>query len=147
MNVDPIPEGYGPVTPYLIVPNVATLIDFLERSFGSKEILRESRHDGSIRHAEVRIDGAPVMLGEPTSEFGPMPASIYLYVANCDAVYKRATEAGGESVMPPTDMPSGERYGGVKDPSGNIWWIATHVEDVPADEQARRWQSFDQDVD
>jgi uncharacterized glyoxalase superfamily protein PhnB len=144
MTPKPIPEGYGPVTPYLIVPDVSKLIDFLERAFKSKEVHRKSRPDGSIRHAEVRIAGSPVMLGEPTADFGPMPASIYLYVMDCDAVYERAIKAGGVSALPLTTMPSGERYGGVRDPSGNIWWIATHVEDVPRDEQTRRWESFDQ---
>jgi uncharacterized glyoxalase superfamily protein PhnB len=147
MAAKPIPKGYGAVTPYLIVPDVSNLIAYFERSFGAIEVWRESRPDGSIRHAEVRIDGSPVMLGEPTADFGPMPASIYPYVSDCDAVDKRAINAGGESVMLPTNMPSGERYGGVRDLSGNIWWIASHVEDVPEEEQARRWVSFDRGVD
>ena len=63
----------------------------------------------------------------------------YLYVEDCDAVYQRAVGAGGASVMEPTDVPfAGERYGGVKDPSGNIWWVATHIEDVSREEQAKR---------
>ncbi len=69
----------------------------------------------------------------------PMPASIYLYVEDCDAVYRRALEAGGTSVMEPMDMPhAGEPYGGVRDPSGNLWWIATQKKDVSLEEQARR---------
>src|SRR5437763_1194666 len=79
---------------------------------------------------------------DPTAEFGAMPTSIYLYVADCDAVYNRALNSGGVSVFPIMTLPSGERYGGVKDPCGNIWWVATHIEDVPPDEQERRWKQF-----
>ena len=83
-----------------------------------------------------------IMLADPTSLFGPMPASVYLYVRDSDAVYHSALNAGGVSVFPIMTLPSGERYGGVKDPCGNIWWVATHVEDVTPDEQERRWKEF-----
>jgi len=83
-----------------------------------------------------------LMLADPTPEFGAMPTSIYLYVADCDAVYERALNSGALSVFPMMTLPSGERYGGIKDPSGNIWWVATHVEDVAPDEQERRWKQF-----
>src|SRR5204863_489377 len=86
----------------------------------------------------VKIDSA-VMMGEPMGEMPPMPASIYLYETDCDAVYDRAMQAGGTSYMPPTTMHfSGQRYGGVKDPAGNLWWIATNVEDVSPEESKRR---------
>ncbi len=71
-----------------------------------------------------------------------MPTSIYLYVPDCDTVYQQALAAGGVSVFEMMDLPSGERYGGVKDPFGNIWWIATHVEDLSPEEQERRWREF-----
>lgn len=143
MPVKPIPDGYHTVTPYLLVEGVAKLATFLKEAFGAKQTLRLDRPDGSIMHVEVRIGDSTVMMGEPVAEFGPMPASIYLYVEDCDAVYRRALEVGGTSVMEPTDMKhAGERYGGVKDPSGNLWWIATHVEDVSPREQARRVQAL-----
>ncbi len=139
MSVKPIPDGYGAVTPYLVVEGVDELLAFLGEAFGAEEKYRLERPDGSIMHAETRIRGAAVMMGEPMGEFGPMPASIFLYVEDCDGVFANAIAAGGVSVMEPTTMKhAGERYGGVKDPSGNIWWVATHVEDVPAEEQARR---------
>ena len=83
-----------------------------------------------------------LMMGGATDEFGPMPTSIYLYVTDCDNVYQRALAAGGMSVFPLMNLPSGERYGGVKDPCGNIWWIATHVEDLSTEEQEKRWKEF-----
>ncbi len=139
MSVEPIPDGYGAVTPYLVVEGVDELLAFLAEAFGAEEKCRLERPDGSIMHAEARIRGAAVMMGEPMGEFGPMPASNFLYVEDCDAVFAKAIAAGGVSVMEPTTMEhAGERYGGVKDPSGNIWWVATHLEDVSAEEQARR---------
>jgi len=83
-----------------------------------------------------------LMLADASAQFGPMPTSIYLYVTDSDAVYQTALNCGGISVFPIMTLPSGERYGGVKDPCGNIWWVATHVEDVPPEEEERRWKEF-----
>lgn len=142
MSVRP-PDGYPAVSPYLIVPGVARLIEFLQSVFDAREQHRFDRPDGTVMHAEVRIAGQPVLMGEPTPEWPPMPGSLYVYVEDCDAVYRRALEAGGESVMEPATMPhAGDRYGGVRDPSGNVWWIATHVEDVSAEEMKRRIESL-----
>jgi len=94
-------------------------------------------------HATIRVGDLMLMLADPTPpEFGAMPTSIYLYVPDCDAVYQRALESCGVSVFPMMTLPSGQRYGGIKDPCGNIWWVATQVEDVPPDEQERRWKQF-----
>jgi uncharacterized glyoxalase superfamily protein PhnB len=146
MAVKPIPDGYHTATPYLFVAGAAKLLDYLAKAFDAKEVQRLRRADGSIMHAEVCIGDSAVMMADPTgpaAEFGPMPCSIYLYVTDCDSVYRRAIEAGGTSLMEPTDMAfSGERYGGVKDPTGNIWWIATHIEDVTPQECARRVEAM-----
>ena len=83
-----------------------------------------------------------LMLADASAQFGPMPTSIYLYVTDSDAVYRTALNSGGTSIFPIMTLPSGERYGGVKDPCGNIWWVATHVEDVLPDEEERRWKEF-----
>jgi uncharacterized glyoxalase superfamily protein PhnB len=137
-------EGFHAVTPYLMVNGVAALLEFLARAFEAKECSRMARGDGSVAHAEVRIGDSMVMLGEPPPEkFSAMPAQLYLYVPDCDAVYRRAVDAGGESVMPPTTFNfSGQRYGAVKDPSGNLWWIATHLEDLTLEESARRFAEW-----
>jgi len=134
MSVKSIPDGYHTITPYLLVDGVAKLMSFLITAFDASELQRRHRPDGSIMHAEVQIGDSIIMMGEPSSEFGPMSASLYLYVSDCDSVYQRALQANGISVMEPTTRPSeGDRYGGVKDPSGNIWWIATHLEDVSSE--------------
>jgi PhnB protein len=143
MPTKPIPDGYHTITPYLFVENVPKLIEFLSKAFDAKEIIRQGRADGSTAHAEMRIGDSPVMMGEPMGQFGPMPASIYMYVADCDAVYRRAVDAGGVSVIEPTTMNfSGQRYGGIKDPAGNLWWIATNVEDVSKEEMDRRFAEW-----
>lgn len=143
MAVKPIPDGFHSVTPYLVVQGVAKLIDFLKQSFEAEEtVQRMTRPDGGIMHAQVKIGDSVVMMGEPMGQFQPMPASIYLYVNDTDAVYKRALQAGATSMMDPADMFYGDRNAGVKDPVGNVWWIATHKEDVAPQELARRAEAL-----
>jgi len=142
MSLKPIPEGFHAVTPYLFVEGASRLIEFISAAFDGELIFHQTRPDGAIMHATMRVGDSMIMLADPTSLFGPMPASIYLYVRDSDAVYHSALNAGGVSVFPIMTLPSGERYGGVKDPCGNIWWVATHVEDVTPDEQERRWKQF-----
>jgi PhnB protein len=128
MSVDITAKTYRTVTPYLIVPDVPRLLQFLVEAFGASERIRLPRADGSVMHAEVAIGDSIVMMGEPTDKTGPMPASIYLRVDDADVAYHKALEAGGTSVSEPTDQPhAGERYGGVKDPCGNLWWPAMPI--------------------
>ena len=138
MAVNPIPEGYRTVTPYLVVEGAATVLEFAKQAFGAEEKFRMDTADGSIGHAEMTIGDSVVMLGEAGEENPPMPAMIHLYVEDCDATYERALAAGGKSAREPADQFYGDRSAGVRDPAGNLWWIATHVEDVPEDEMAKR---------
>jgi uncharacterized glyoxalase superfamily protein PhnB len=142
MPIKPIPEGFHAITPYLFAEGVSRLIEFISAAFGGEVISCKDRPDGSIMHAEMRVGDSMLMLADASTDFGPMPTSIYLYVTNSDTVYQTALKCGGTSVFPIMTLPSGERYGGVKDPCGNIWWIATHVENVPPEEQERRWKEF-----
>ena len=138
MAVKSIPDGYHTITPYLTVQGVPKLIDFLNQAFAAQEIERVPGPDGTIGHAEVRIGDSVVMMGEARGEWQPMPGAIYLYVNDADAVYQRALQAGAVSMMEPADQFYGDRSAGVKDPSGNLWWIATHKEDVPPEELKKR---------
>jgi PhnB protein len=143
MNVKPIPDGYHAVTPYLVVKSAEKLIDFLKNAFGAKEIERMSMPDGSIGHAEVRIDDSIIMMGDSREEtWKAMPSSLYLYVTDCDSAYKSALEAGAISLMEPKDQFYGDRSCGVKDPVGNHWFIATHREDLSKDELDRRAREY-----
>jgi PhnB protein len=130
MAVKPIREGFHTVTPYLMVQEAAKLIDFVKEAFAATELFRGTGSAGGI-HAEVRIGDSMVMIGGAGTWNGePMPAAIYLYMDDVDAVYKRALQAGAASLSEPADQPYGDRIAGVKDPFGNVWYIATHIEDV-----------------
>ena len=142
MTAKPIRDGFHAVTPYLFAEDGACLIKFISAAFGGKVTFQKARPDGSIIHAEMKVGDSMLMLADASREFRPMPTSIYLYVTDCDAVYKTALSSGGVSIFPIMTLPSGERYGGVKDPCGNIWWVATHLEDVTPEEEERRWKEF-----
>jgi uncharacterized glyoxalase superfamily protein PhnB len=83
----PVPEGFHTVTPYLVVPGVARLIEFLTQAFDAEETIRAARHDGSISHAGVRIGDSMVEMGEACGEWKAMPAGLHLYVENSDETY------------------------------------------------------------
>lgn len=142
MAVKAIPEGYHTVTPYLVAQGAAQLIDFMKEAFAAEEIQCMTLPDGSIMHAEVRIGNSRVMLSEARGEYGPMPTMLHLYVEDMDAVYQRALQAGATSLREPADEFYGDRVGGVKDVSGNQWWIATHIEDVSPEELAKREEAL-----
>ena len=137
MAVQPIPAGYHSLTPELIVEGGARLIEFLKRAFDASEVLNVPGPGASVLHAELRIGDSIVMISDALRQ-SPMPASIFLYVRDADATYRRALAAGAISVLEPADMFWGDRFARVKDPSGNLWGIATHVEDVPPDELSKR---------
>jgi PhnB protein len=122
-----IPVGYHTVTPYLIVEDVEGLIDFLKKTFDAEEVMRSSHPEGGIRHAEVRVGDSVVMMGGASEAWKAMPAALYVYVEDVDASYRRALDAGGASLGEPDDKEYGDRNAGVRDPSGNCWWISTPV--------------------
>lgn len=137
-TVQPIPDGYRTVTPYLLADDAAGLLAFLERAFGATVHTRHTDPDGRLAHADLTIGDSRVMLGGARPEWPAMPSMIHLYVEDVDTWYARALDAGAESVRAPEDMFYGDRSGGVRDPAGNQWWMATHVEDVSEEELARR---------
>ncbi|MCB0252596.1 MAG: VOC family protein [Anaerolineae bacterium] len=121
------PENYNTVSPYLIVADAPATIAFLERVFDAAEIRRFPRPDGKLMHAEVRIDDTVVMLADSVEGWPPVPSYVHVYVADVDAVYQRALEAGAESVQEPVQKQDEDKRGGVKDSGGTTWWIATRV--------------------
>jgi len=143
MAAKPVPDGYHTVTPYLTVRGAPKVIEFLQQAFGAK-ISHEpiKRPDGSVMHAQVTIGDSPIMIAEESEMAKATASSLYLYVPNVDSVYQRAIKAGGNSIMEPTDMFYGDRNGGVKDPSGNSWFIATHKEDIAPQELQKRAEAF-----
>ncbi len=143
MPAKPIPDGYHAVTPYLTVRGANKVIEFLKQAFGAK-LSHEpiKRPDGSIMHAQVIIGDSRIMIAEESEMARATTSTFYLYVPNVDSVYQLAVKAGGTKVMEPMDMFYGDRSGGVKDPSGNSWFIATHKEDVGAQELQKRAEEF-----
>ncbi len=138
MAPKPIPDGFHTVTPYLVVQGAAKELDFLKGAFEAKELFRMPQPDGTIMHAEVKIGDSIVMMGEARGQHKPMPCSLYLYVTDADAVYKRALQAGATSTMEPANQFYGDRTAGVRDPAGNQWMIGTHKEDVSPEELRKR---------
>ncbi len=137
-KVRPTPEGYHTVSPYLIVEGAPRLIDFLKHTFNAQETSRVKGPGDRIAHAEVKVGDSVVMMADASPENKAMPSQLYVYVDDVDMVYKRALEAGATSVTEPKDQFYGDRNASVKDPTGNIWGMATHVEDVPPEEMSRR---------
>lgn len=125
-EVKPVREGFHTITPYLLAREADELIDFVKRAFGAEELYRGTGSAGGI-HAEVKVGDSMVMIGGGDVLQGPsMPTGIHLYVNDTDAVYQRAVQAGATSLYIPIDQPYGDREAGVKDLSGNHWYIATH---------------------
>ncbi|CAB3672385.1 VOC family protein [Trinickia soli] len=137
-NVKAIPEGFHAVTPYITASDARAVIDFLKRAFDATvgECLEDGQ--GRIRHAQVKLGDSHLMLTDGNDECRPTPAAFYLYLTDVDSAYDRALRAGGASVMEPADQFYGDRNAGVRDKCGNTWWLATHIEDVPSEEIARR---------
>ncbi len=123
MSAKSIRAGFHTVTPYLTVQEAPALIEFVKQAFAASECLRTTGSAGGI-HAEVKIGDSMVMIGG-AARGETWTAALHLYMDNVDAVYQRALQAGASSVMEPTDQPYGERVAGVKDPFGNLWYIAT----------------------
>jgi PhnB protein len=124
------PQGLNTVNAYLHPLRAEPVINFLKRAFGAREIAKYASPDGVVHHAEIRVGDSVVEMGEAHGKYEPMPAMFYLYVPDCDAVYQRALAAGARSIAEPTDHPYGDRSGGVADPFGNTWYIATHIKDM-----------------
>ena len=145
-----IPEGHHTVTPQLTLDNTARAIDWYKKALGAEETARMVGPDGKIMHAEIRVGDSPIMLmdammgGKGPKALGGSPASLWLYVEDCDALFKRAVAAGGK-VTPHGEMMDqfwGDRSGTFNDPYGYTWSIATHKEDRTPQEVKKRQDEF-----
>jgi len=145
-EVKPIPEGYHSVTPYLILSGASDAIAFYKKALGAEEVMRMADPGGKIHHAEIEIGDSRIMLADEHPEIqalspktvGGSPVSIHLYVADVDGAVERAVAAGAKLIRPVADQFYGDRVGGIEDPFGYRWFIATHNEDLTMDEIRRR---------
>lgn len=129
MSVTNRPAGYNTLSPYIVAPSAESVIDFAKTVFDAVELRRFAMPDGTIMHAEFRIGDTVVMIGDAGPQWPPVPAWMHVYVDDVDATYQRALAAGATSLQEPTQRPGeSDKRGGVKDPSGNSWWIATQVQ-------------------
>jgi PhnB protein len=121
------PDGYTSVSPYLIVSGAGRVIDFLKKAFAASELRRYDMPDGTIMHAEVRVDDSVIMIGDAGGAWQPVPSHVHLYVRDVEEAFRRALAAGGVPVQEPQRRPGDpDKRGGVRDPAGNTWWIGTH---------------------
>lgn len=141
-SAKPIPEGLHSVTPTLIVNGAEKFIEFLKNAFGAERTSVWKGEDNKVMHATVEIGDSTIMIGDAMEEFKPTQSMLQLYVEDVDAQYKQALKAGALSIREPKDEFYGDRSGGVKDPWGNQWWVATHIEDVSEEEMKRRHEEY-----
>jgi uncharacterized glyoxalase superfamily protein PhnB len=138
-----IPDGYHSVTPYLTLRGADKVIAFLKKAFNAETVYEPLlRPDGKIMHAEIKIGDSRIMITEESEYAQASLSSLYLYMPDVDSAYSQAIKAGGAKIMEPADMFYGDRTGGVKDSSGNSWYLGTHKEDLSRDELAKRAADF-----
>jgi len=147
-KVSPIPEGYGSITPYLVIKGAAQAIEYYKKVFGASERFRMDGPDGKVGHAELQIGTSRIMLADENpsmgqghasaSTIGASPISLYLYMPDVDNVVEQAVAAGAKVLKPVQDQFYGDRSGFIQDPFGHLWGVATHVEDVAPEELEKR---------
>jgi PhnB protein len=146
-----VPEGFHTVTPHLVLDNTAQALDWYKKALGAEEVARAVGPDGKIMHAEIRIGDSLIMVndeiggGKSPKTIGGSPASLWLYVEDCDALFNRAVAAGGQVAPHMGQMQDqfwGDRSGTFTDPHGYSWTIATHKEDLTPEEMRQRQDAF-----
>jgi PhnB protein len=144
-KVNPIPDGYHSITPFIVVNEAAKSIEFYKEAFGAKVLTRNDMPDGTVAHCEIQIGDSILQLGDPNPAWGmvsPDPeqinTSLVLYVEDFDAVFAKAVEAGATVREEPSVFLTGDRYASIADPGGRRWSIMTRVEDVSREEGERR---------
>lgn len=145
-TVNPIPEGYHSLTPFIVCTDAAKAIDFYREVFDAEVLSRNDGPDGRVMHAEIRIGDSILQLADPSPEFGLVAppdegtasASLALYCADVDATFARAVAAGATVREPVQTFVTGDRFGSTLDPFGRRWAIMTRVEDVSREEAERR---------
>jgi PhnB protein len=147
-----VPEGFHTITPQLTLDNAAQAIDWYKKALGADEVSRATGPDGKILHADLRIGDSRIMVndamggGKGPKGFGGSPASLWIYVEDCDKLFNRAVAAGGRVADGPMgsmqDQFWGDRSGTFLDPHGYTWTVATHKEDLTPQEIKQRQDEF-----
>lgn len=138
------PANTQAVVPYLVAADAKQLIDFIVEVFDAKQKSVSLDSGGKIMNAEYWIDDTLIMISDSRPDVAPAKTMFYLFVPDCDAVYKKAIENGAKSLMEPADQFYGDRTAGIEGPMGNQWWLSTHIEDVTEEEIKRRFAEMQQ---
>ncbi|MFG2640471.1 VOC family protein [Streptomyces sp. NPDC048370] len=146
MSVKPVPEDYPSLTPYLSVDGAAAAIDFYVAVLGATERMRMPAPGGTVGHAELQLGSSVLMLADEypgigfrsPKTLGGTPVTLHVYVQDVDAVFAKALAHGATELRPIKDEFYGDRTGQFEDPFGHRWSVATHVEDVSAEELEKR---------
>ncbi|MDZ4817690.1 MAG: VOC family protein [Planctomycetota bacterium] len=153
-KVDPIPKGQEGLIPHLVCDPCADALEFYKKAFGATEVCRmPAVGSDKIMHAQILIDGRPIMLADDFPEYcggkaqsptalGGSSVTIHRYVSDCDAAIKRAADAGATVKMPAADMFWGDRYGVISDPFGHTWAFATHQRDMTPEQMNDEMQAM-----
>ena len=136
-QVKAVPDGFTTVTPFLNIKNAAAAIELYKKAFGAEVREKFENPEGKVMMCELQIGTSIVRVSDAIKD-APTQSGLSLYVDNADAWWQRATDAGLDVVVPLQDMFWGDRFGALRDSYGNMWTIATHIEDVPHDEALRR---------
>lgn len=139
-NMQGTPSGYTSVAPWVVTDDTGAFLDFVAAAFDGEEIGRVATEDGAIGHGEIRVGDTVILAFDRREDWPVMPSLLRVFVPDADDAFARALGAGAHSVTEIADSAFGQRGGRVKDPFGNIWWVVTHVEDVPEDEIWERLQ-------
>jgi PhnB protein len=149
-----LPKGMTAVTPHLVIAGAGKALDFYVRVFGATEDYRLAGPDGKVAHAQIRIGGAPIMLGEEAPDWGAFspkslkgsPVAIHLYVDDVDGFMAKAEKGGAKITSPAADMFWGDRYGKLEDPFGHRWSVATFVREVGPEEMDKAMKEMMKDA-
>lgn len=148
-DVNPIPENYPQLTPYLVIDGAEAAIAFYSSVFGASERVRLPMPDGTVAHCEMQLGNSLIMLSDPfpgtaaktPKELGGTPVTLSVYVEDVDEVFDRALQEGAIAIRPVEDQFYGDRSGQFEDPFGHRWSVQSHIEDVSPEEMQRRMAS------
>jgi PhnB protein len=154
MSVNPIPDGYHSVTPYLIVDGAAEAIRWYGEALGAVEVLRLPMGD-KVGHAEIRIGDSIVMLSDEWPDYGKLgpkarggaTSGLNVYLEDVDAAFARALAAGASVERPVEDQFYGDRSGTIVDPFGHSWTLSTHIEDLSGEEIQQRMAAWSKEME
>jgi len=148
--IKPVPDGFGTITPHIVVNEAEKAIEFYKKAFGAQEISKAKGPTGKIIHAMVRIGDSLLMLNDEFPEnkvvgpnaLGGTPFALHIYTDDPDKMYKQAVGAGAIEIMPISDMFWGDRYGQIQDPFGHRWAIAAHVKDMSPEQMKQATKEY-----